>query len=98
MKGRKNTRFALSVPCSECGAAVGERCATKGKEVIYGGHSARLAAVSSKKPAKLTKGDIDDFNTLPPKEKIKAWESLKRLEQAGELEPIAGKIEKPEGA
>jgi hypothetical protein len=28
---------------------------------------------------KLTQRDIDDFNALPPKEKIKAWESLKLL-------------------
>jgi hypothetical protein len=49
------------------------------------------------KPARLTQQDVSDFNALPPKEKIKAWESLKRLEEAGEIEPIAGKIEKPEG-
>lgn len=45
---------------------------------------------------KLTQRDIDDYNALPLKEKVKAWDSLKRLEEAGELEPIAGKIEKPE--
>ena len=50
------------------------------------------------KPAKLTQQDIDDFNALPAKEKLKAWDSLKRLVEAGELEPIDGKIEKPEGA
>lgn len=48
--------------------------------------------------AKLTQRDIDDFNALPAKEKIKAWESMKRLEGLGELEPVAGLIEKPEGA
>lgn len=45
---------------------------------------------------RLTQSDIDDYNSLPPKEKIKAWESLKRLEKLGELEPIAGLIQPPE--
>lgn len=47
--------------------------------------------------AKLTKQDIDDYNALPLKEKLKAWDSYMRLVEAGELEPITGKIEKPEG-
>ena len=46
--------------------------------------------------AKLTQRDIDEYNALPPKEKLKAWESLKRLEEAGEIEPIAGVLEEPE--
>lgn len=50
------------------------------------------------KKIKLTAQDIEDYNALPPKEKIKAWESLKRLESAGEIEPIAGKIQKPDEA
>lgn len=47
--------------------------------------------------AKLTQRDIDDFNALPPKEQVKAWESLSRLVELGELEPIEGQIKKPEG-
>jgi hypothetical protein len=47
--------------------------------------------------AKLSQRDIDEYNALPLKEKVKAWDSLKRLEEAGEIEPIDGKIEKPEG-
>lgn len=49
------------------------------------------------KPAKLTQRDVDDFNALPLKEKIKAWASYTRLVEAGELEPFEGLIEKPEG-
>jgi hypothetical protein len=45
--------------------------------------------------AKLTQRDIDDYNALPPKEQIKAWNSYSRLVEAGELEPITGLIEKP---
>lgn len=48
--------------------------------------------------AKLTQRDIDEYNALPPKEKLKAWDSLKRLVEAGELEPFEGFFEKPEGA
>lgn len=44
---------------------------------------------------KISQRDIDEYNALPLKEKVKAWESLKRLEEAGEIEPIAGKIDKP---
>lgn len=44
---------------------------------------------------KLTQRDIDDYNALPPKEKLKAWESLKRLEELGELEPIGDKLKPP---
>jgi hypothetical protein len=44
------------------------------------------------KPKKLTQRDIDKYNALPLKEKVKAWESL------GEIEPVDGLIEKPERA
>lgn len=50
------------------------------------------------KPKKLTQRDIDKYNALPLKEKVKAWESLKRLEELGEIEPVDGLIEKPERA
>lgn len=48
--------------------------------------------------AKLTQADIEHYNSLPPGEKLKAWDSYSRLVLAGELEPFDGLIEKPEGA
>jgi hypothetical protein len=50
------------------------------------------------KPVKLTEQDVRDFEALPLKEKIKAWDSYQRLVKLGQLEPIEGLIEKPEGA
>jgi hypothetical protein len=47
-------------------------------------------------PARLTQQDIDDYNSLPQHEKLKAWDSYTRLVQLGELEPFDGLIEKPE--
>jgi hypothetical protein len=54
--------------------------------------------IGAMKPKKLTQRDIDEYNALPLKEKVKAWESLKRLEELGEIEPVDGLIEKPERA
>jgi hypothetical protein len=47
----------------------------------------------------ISQSDIDDYNALPRghKEKIKMWESYKRLEELGEIEPITHLLEPLEG-
>ena len=47
------------------------------------------------KPAKLTEQDIMDYDLLPPKEKLKAWDSLKRLEALGKIK-IDDRLKKPD--
>jgi|SRR6185437_17183064 len=47
-------------------------------------------------PGRLTQQNIDDYNELPPHEKLKAWDSYRRLVEPGELEPFDGLIERPE--
>lgn len=45
---------------------------------------------------RLAQSDIEHYNSLPPAERLKCWESYTRLVEAGELEPFEGLIQKPE--
>lgn len=50
-------------------------------------------------PYPISQRDIDEYNALPrgDKEKRKMWESYKRLEELGEIEPITPLLEPPDG-
>ncbi len=43
------------------------------------------------------RSDIEHYYSLPPHEQLKAWESYKRLEEAGEMEGITHLLDRSEG-